>query len=67
MIDIFLNGSAHPVPDSTTIDGLIESLGIPRKGIALALNSEVIPQSGWMERLLLPHDKVELLTIAQGG
>ena len=67
MIDIFLNGSAHLIPETTTVDELIESLGLSKKGIALAINSEVIPKSNWKEGQLLSQDKVELLTIVQGG
>lgn len=67
MIEIFINGSKHRVPESTTVEGLIESMGLPKKGIALAVNNEVIPKSRWNERSLSPQDRVELLTIAQGG
>ncbi|TAN20418.1 MAG: sulfur carrier protein ThiS [Actinomycetota bacterium] len=67
MIEIFLNGSLRRVPELTTIDGLIESIGLQKKGVAIAVNSEVIPRSNWTEKSLLPQDKVELLTIAQGG
>ncbi len=67
MIEIILNGSIYPIPDSTTVGELIESLGLPTKGIALALNREVVPKSSWNERSLSPQDRVELLTIAQGG
>ena len=67
MIEIFINGSKRRVPESTTVDELIESIGLPKKGIALAINNEVIPKSRWNERSLSPQDRVELLTIAQGG
>ncbi len=67
MIEIFLNGSIHLVPESMSVEELIESLGLPKNGIALAINSEVIAKSGWSERSLSPQDRVELLTIAQGG
>ncbi len=67
MIEIFINGSKRRVPESTTVEELIESIGLPKKGIALAINNEVIPKSRWNERSLSPQDRVELLTIAQGG
>ena len=66
MIEIFLNGLAHQVPELTTIEGLIEQIGLQKKGVAIAVNSEVIPKSNWTEKSLLSQDKVELLTIAQG-
>ncbi len=67
MIEIILNGSAYQVPELTTIDGLVEQIGLQKKGVAIAVNSEVIPKSNWTEKSLLSQDKVELLTITQGG
>ncbi len=66
-MEITLNGSVQQVRESTTVAELVEALGLPMRGIALAVNSEVVPKSSWKERSLSPQDKVELLTIAQGG
>jgi len=67
VIEIILNGSSYQVPELTTIDGLVEQIGLQKKGVAIAVNSEVIPKSNWTEKSLLSQDKVELLTITQGG
>jgi sulfur carrier protein len=37
------------------------------RGIAVALNGEVVPRSAWEVTGLRPGDRVEVLTAAQGG
>jgi len=41
--------------------------GAAAKGIAVALNGEVVPRSAWDVTDLRPGDRVEVLTAAQGG
>jgi sulfur carrier protein len=41
--------------------------GAAAKGIAVALNGEVVPRSAWDATDLRPGDRVEVLTAAQGG
>ncbi len=38
-----------------------------RKGIAVALNNCIIPQSAWSETFLKDNDSVLIITAAQGG
>lgn len=38
-----------------------------RKGIALALNEEVIPKSNWEEYVLKKEDKIMIITATAGG
>jgi sulfur carrier protein len=41
--------------------------GAAAKGIAVAVNGEVVPRSAWDATDLQPGDRVEVLTAAQGG
>lgn len=41
--------------------------GAAAKGIAVALNGEVVPRSAWDATDLRPGDRIEVLTAAQGG
>jgi len=41
--------------------------GAAIKGIAVAVNGEVVPRSAWETTGLHPGDRVEVLTAAQGG
>ncbi|UOU99560.1 sulfur carrier protein ThiS [Chryseobacterium daecheongense] len=44
----------------------IEASG-KKKGIAVALNNRIIPQSDWAETLLKDQDSILIITATQGG
>ena len=64
---ITLNGTPHEVADGTTVEQLVTVLSLPERGVALAMNSEVVPRSVWASTLVLPNSRVEVITPAQGG
>ena len=41
--------------------------GLPEKGVAVAVNATCIPKSRWGETLLEDKDKIEVITVMQGG
>ena len=51
-----------------TLEALL-AIEIPhkRKGIAVALNNRIIPQSSWPETFLNDKDSILLITATQGG
>lgn len=51
-----------------TLEALI-AIEIPqkRKGIAVALNNHIIPQSFWAETFLNDKDSILIITATQGG
>jgi sulfur carrier protein len=44
---VSINDETVEVADQTTVAALLESLGLPDKGIAVAVNWSVIPRSDW--------------------
>jgi sulfur carrier protein len=67
---VLVNEKAVEVDGQTTIAGLLESLGFPERGIAVALDLSVLPRSSWATRVSeLPGEPVRLdvLTAVQGG
>jgi sulfur carrier protein len=64
---ITLNGSRHEIADGTTLDQLVTVLSLPERGVALAMNSEVIPRSLWAKTRVLPDARVEVVTASKGG
>jgi len=38
-----------------------------KKGVAVALNSRIIPQSAWIETTLKNQDSILIITATQGG
>jgi sulfur carrier protein len=64
---ITLNGSCHEIADGTTLDQLVVIFSLPERGVALAMNSEVVPRSVWASMRVLPDARVEVVTAFQGG
>lgn len=66
-MSLVVNGEAQPLEGPLSVDGLVDRLALERRGLAIAVNGEVVPRSTWPARTLTDGDQVEILTIAQGG
>jgi sulfur carrier protein len=64
---IVVNGEARRLDGPLSLDGLVDTMGLERQGLAIAINGEVVPRSTWADRAVGEGDQVEILTIAQGG
>ena len=64
-----LNGTSRKLADGTTVADLIEFLGHdPRgRGVAAAINGEVVPRASWASTVVSDGDRVEVLTAIGGG
>ena len=63
---VIVNGAARDV-DVVSVEALVEQLITARRGVAVAVNGEVVPRSSWPAARLRDGDRVEVLTAAQGG
>ncbi len=63
---VTVNDEAVEVPEQTTVAALLEALGFPDKGIAVAVDWAVIPRSRW-QTTLADGARVEVVTAVQGG
>jgi thiamine biosynthesis protein ThiS len=64
---IYLNGEAREVPDNTTAAQLVDALGLAGKRIAMEVNMEIVPRSGYDNHVLQADDKVEIVHAIGGG
>jgi len=64
---IYLNGEVREIPDNTTAEGLVESLGLTGKRIAMEVNMEIVPRSQYATRRFHPGDKIEVVQAIGGG
>ena len=62
-----VNGAPRDVAGEVSLAGLVAELTAARRGVAVAVNGEVVPRSSWPDRSLSDGDRVEVLTAAQGG
>jgi len=63
-LHVRVNGTARELPPGTTIEALVAS---DARGIAVALNREVVPRHRWSVVFLTEGDEVELVRAVQGG
>ncbi|WP_067495928.1 sulfur carrier protein ThiS [Actinoplanes sp. TFC3] len=64
---VTINGQHTTVEPSSTVEGLVDGVTQARRGVAVAVNGEVVPRSAWSAATLREGDRVEVLTAAQGG
>lgn len=67
MIEIELNGVPHPLPAAHDLAALMASLDLVGKGVAVAVNREVVPRQQWPQRQLLARDRVDIVKAIGGG
>ena len=63
---LIVNDEAVDVDENITVEQLLAKLGIPDKGIAVAVDWAVLPRSEW-HGALADGAKVEVVTAVQGG
>lgn len=66
-MEIELNGVPHAVADNENVQGLIASLDLVGKSLAVAINREIVPRQQWIERALRPNDRVDIVRAIGGG
>jgi sulfur carrier protein len=65
-VKVMVNDEELELTDDTTVWGLLEALGFPDRGIAVAVNWTVLPRSQWNSAV--PEGaRVEVVTAVQGG
>ena len=64
-----VNGAPRAVEKGTTVAHLIEELGHDPagRGIAAAVNGEVVPRAAWLSTTIGDGDRVEILAAIGGG
>ena len=67
MITVWLNDAPRPVTPGQTVAQLLAALEVPPRGVAVAVNGEVVRRADWPEARLAEGDRIEVLTAAQGG
>ncbi|HET7739618.1 MAG TPA: sulfur carrier protein ThiS [Mycobacterium sp.] len=63
---VIVNGEDVQIDENATVTTMLDTLGFPDKGIAVALNWSVLPRSEW-DTVLPDGAKVEVVTAVQGG
>ena len=62
-----VNGTPWTAPPGVTLSRVVAEWCRSPRGIAVALNGEVVPRTRWEATPLSPGDRVEIVTAAAGG
>lgn len=66
-MELTVNGIGRTVPDGATVADVVAAATSQTRGLAVAVNGEVVPRAGWPTRKLRDGDRVEVLAATQGG
>jgi sulfur carrier protein len=66
---IYLNGNPHDSGADRTVAAILELLDLApdARGVAVAVDGEVVPRAGWSTFAIPDGARVEVLTAMQGG
>ena len=64
---VWINGERRVLADDATVPDALSVLGLPRTGVAVAVDGEVVPKARWAATALRDGARVEVLTAVQGG
>ena len=66
---VVLNGEATDLRDGATVESALEDLELPGagRGVAVAVDAEVVPRTQWGAHELQEGARVEILRAIQGG
>jgi sulfur carrier protein len=66
-MNIMINGRACELPRGATVAQAVRVLTEATRGVAVAVNDEVVARGAWDSTTLSDADRVEVLTAVQGG
>jgi sulfur carrier protein len=64
---ITVNGDPLPIAAGTTALGVVESLGLAGRPIAVEVNEAVVPRARLADCMLEAGDRLEIVTLVGGG
>lgn len=67
MISIHVNDQRVELAAGASVLQLLAQLGLQRRGLAVEVNGDIVPQQALGERLLQADDRVEVVSLVGGG
>ena len=66
-MEIKINDEAVSVLEDSTVADIAKKNSLPEKGVAIAVNEEMIPRTDWLNTKLKSGDKVIIIRAVCGG
>ncbi len=64
---MIVNGVVHETTSPTSVRQVLTDMDITTRGVAVAINGEIVRRSQWDIALVQPFDVVEIVTAVAGG
>jgi sulfur carrier protein len=64
---VWINGERREVAPEATLAALLTEHGVPERGVAVAVDGEVVPRAAWVDAAVADGARIEVLTAVQGG
>ncbi|MDQ6814697.1 MAG: sulfur carrier protein ThiS [Bacteroidota bacterium] len=67
-MEILLNNQSKEIQEQCSLQQMLnDTLGEKQKGIAVAVNNNVVPKASWHHHILTSKDSVLVIKATQGG
>ena len=67
-MEITVNQQNYSVSNVCSVQQMVNTVLLqPAKGIAIAVNQEIVPKANWVTQLLTPGDNITIIKATQGG
>jgi sulfur carrier protein len=67
-MEVIINNKSKSLRKGNSLQSLLEKQKLlEQKGIAIAVNDQVVPKAEWNSRILLANDKITVIKATQGG
>ena len=66
-MQIVLNGDSVETADRSTVEMLLQQLGVSHERVAVELNADIVPKADYEKQLLSDGDKIEIVHFVGGG
>jgi sulfur carrier protein len=66
-MQLTVNGTRCETADGLSLTELVRQVSDRSTGIAVAVNSEVVPRSDWPHTAVADGDRIDVVTAVQGG
>jgi thiazole synthase len=67
VIGAFVNGQYRELGEGATVESVVREVAESGRGVAVAVDGEVVPRGEWSARVLRDGEEVEVLHAVQGG
>lgn len=66
-IRALVNGEHRSFNEGTSLVDIVEQYSTTQRGIAVAMNREIVPKSLWATTLVIEQAEIEIVAAAAGG